>query len=139
MLTTKQKSEEVAKQKFKENFMKLFKQIKEGCKKPICFKHDCRKNLLSKLRKNGSDNFVVDLNFASDQEILKYALNRVQKTDDTAALTCAEATVTDNEAKIDLPETINLHGASAVFLMQNLEWFCCSFVQNIVSLNAGGM
>lgn len=76
-------------------------------------------------------NFVVDLNFTSDQEILKYALTKVQQSDDIAALTCAEAIFTPDEVKIDLPETIDLHGASAAFLMQNLEWFCCSFVQNI--------
>ncbi len=37
----------------------------------------------------------------------------------------------DDDLKVAVPATIDLHGASPLFLMQNLEWFCCAFVQDV--------
>lgn len=59
--------------------------------------------------------------FPNDQEILKFALSLIQTSSDVAALTCAEAVTLSKD-----PQPLQF-GADPLFLISNLEWFCCSF------------
>lgn len=61
----------------------------------------------------------------------------MQSATDTAALTCAEVEVV--EPVITLASEHELYGASPSFLMQSLEWFCCSFVLDTCGAQASSM
>lgn len=69
---------------------------------------------------------AANLNFSSDQEILKYCFAQMQSSSDFASLTCAE--LESVQPSVKLESEYNLHGAEPSFLLQSLEWFCCSFV-----------
>ncbi len=51
-----QKAEEARKQKFKQDFVKLIGQIKNGCSKDICANSYCMKNPISKYPINEINN-----------------------------------------------------------------------------------
>ena len=52
---------------------------------------------------------------------------------DTSELFCADAVMHNEKTskkKVPYQELLRINNVSPVFLMQSLEWFCCSFVKD---------
>jgi hypothetical protein len=77
---------------------------------------------------------VASSNFENfdEQDISGVAENLVNSSDDPSDLICAEAVMhNEKTSKRKVPQLtlLKLKGISPEFIMQSLEWFCCSFVK----------
>lgn len=75
-------------QKMQTLFAKLVYQIKNGCKKQICFNKFCCKNVFGK----------EEHEFKDDAEIMAYAAKVLQQETDTESLICSDATTIDRKS-----------------------------------------
>lgn len=108
--------------------VKLFRQIKTGCKKDICFNTYCRRNPYCKyptpLPHPSFPTGVDELNkFKDDKEILLHLTKMLFKTQDPESLVCSD-TVSINAANID-----NKTDKELLDAFDDAYQFCCSFVQ----------
>lgn len=104
---------EKRKKKLQECAVKIFKQIKNGCSKDICFSTYCKKNPYCKHELE---------QFKEDKQILAHLFKVLLKTKDPEDLICSD-TVTINRENYDKMTNVQLMEAfEDVFL------FSCSFV-----------
>jgi hypothetical protein len=102
---------------------KLAAQMRKGCQKPICFNKYCKKYVL------GDQQYDTK----SDAELQSLSEFVVKKTHDANELICVEAVLHDekqSKKKVPFRDLNYLNNVSPVFVIQSLEWFCCSFVKD---------
>jgi|LauGreDrversion4_2_1035121.scaffolds.fasta_scaffold165418_4 hypothetical protein len=87
---------------------------------PICFNKYCKNNVLA-----SSDELRGDLK--------TIALQVIKESSDTSELLCAEPVMHNEKIakrKVPYHELLRINNVSPTFIMQSLQWFCCSFVKD---------